>query len=136
MIPKHFSKLKEDLEVKGFDEKSDKIELSREGFKLLLEGYVRSQSDDFDSSWYLKRYPDIAKSIADRVIPSAKEHYVKYGYVEGRLPGFKGADVEKYISMYPDIGNKLVSLGRSKRRDAAAQHFVEFGYKEGRVMPS
>lgn len=134
MIPSHFSKFKKDIKLSGWDEGSDTISISREGFKTLLASHLEATTQNFDSSWYLKQYPDIAKSIASGATESAKTHYIKYGYVEGRLPGFKNVNFDDYINRYPDISSRIGNVKGKKRVAAAMEHFVEYGYKEGRVV--
>lgn len=71
----------------------------------------------FDPSWYLERYPDIAKAKVQPLI-----HFLRFGGKEGRLPC---ADFETgwYLETYPDVAtsglNPLV-------------HYVRYGYREGR----
>lgn len=122
------------MKISGWDEGESSISISREGFRELLASHVEMKTKDFDSSWYLKQYPDIAKSVMAGNIASAKTHYIQYGYVEGRLPGLKNADVEGYIARYPDISTRLGQLKGKKRTAAAMEHFVKFGYREGRVI--
>ncbi len=57
---------------------------------------IRS-SDFFDSDWYLKQYPDVAKENFDPV-----KHYVLYGAAEGRNPGPE-FDANMYLKQYPDV---------------------------------
>lgn len=53
------------------------------------------KSEYFDATWYLSEYPDISDA---QVV--AEEHYIKNGYVEGRLPGPK-FDEELYLDQIP-----------------------------------
>ena len=57
---------------------------------------IRS-SGCFDEDWYLSHYPDVARAGLDPV-----EHYVKYGWLEGRKPS-KVFDTEDYVSRYPEV---------------------------------
>ncbi len=41
---------------------------------------------EFDEEWYLRRYPDIAKAVAEGHVKSGLEHYLSHGRREGRLP--------------------------------------------------
>lgn len=52
--------------------------------KQRLEETVQMVKDHglVNEAWYLERYPDVAEAGHDAV-----EHYVKYGFVEGRAPG-------------------------------------------------
>lgn len=48
--------------------------------------HLREGSLSFDEPWYLQAYPDVGKAIGDGRLPSAREHYLKFGTTEGRLP--------------------------------------------------
>lgn len=52
-------------------------------------------SEFFDETWYLQQYPDVRMAGMD-----AAEHYVKYGWKEGRNPG-PAFDTMSYISSQP-----------------------------------
>ena len=39
-----------------------------------------------DEQWYLKKYPDVKMAIAKKLVKSAKDHFVRFGYFEHRLP--------------------------------------------------
>jgi hypothetical protein len=41
---------------------------------------------EFDETWYLQAYPDIAKAVRDSVVPSGLIHYMNFGRAEWRLP--------------------------------------------------
>jgi hypothetical protein len=87
----------------------------------------------FDEKWYVERYPDVAEAVATGDFTSAHEHYVRYGYFEGRLPGLNGFDPEIYCRIYPDLEHILLEPGSEGRAQA---HFVEHGYREGRFVPA
>jgi hypothetical protein len=38
-----------------------------------------------DEQWYVETYPDVAEAVRDGSIASAKEHFLFWGYVEGRF---------------------------------------------------
>lgn len=40
----------------------------------------------FDDAWYCRQYPDVANAVKCGVIASAHEHFVTYGFFEGRYP--------------------------------------------------
>ena len=77
------------------------------------------QSELFDASWYLERYPDVASHKLDPV-----EHYFYFGASEGRNPG-PNFNTAWYVKTYPDVSeagmNPLV-------------HYLTFGEKEGRKI--
>lgn len=57
------------------------------------------QEIEFDEVWYLGKYPDIAEAVRDGVIPSGRNHYIRFGRDEGRL-GF-AFDPDWYAATYP-----------------------------------
>jgi hypothetical protein len=83
----------------------------------------------FDDFWYMNQYPDVIEGIASGDIDGPKDHYLRYGYFEGRLPYEIIVDEPWYLSTYPDIPeaikNKVVSSGQD--------HFIRTGYREGRL---
>lgn len=62
----------------------------------------------FDEQYYLSLYPDVAASKMDPV-----EHYVRYGYAEGRSPS-PIFDPEAYIAANPELA------------DMEENHFIHF----------
>lgn len=54
------------------------------------------RSKYFDAKWYLKQYPDVAKSGMSPAL-----HYLEYGWHEGRNPG-PNFDTSGYLKRYPD----------------------------------
>lgn len=40
----------------------------------------------FDPDWYGKCYPDVAAAVKCRLIPSEHQHFIDYGFFEGRSP--------------------------------------------------
>jgi hypothetical protein len=40
----------------------------------------------FDEDWYCKCYPDVAAAVKCRLITSAHQHFIDYGFFEGRSP--------------------------------------------------
>lgn len=65
----------------------------------------RSPGPNFDGSWYLRQYPDVAVSEHNPLV-----HYLRYGAKEGRLPRFPQrtldiieATIEGFSAIEPDI---------------------------------
>jgi hypothetical protein len=44
---------------------------------------------EFDSEWYMEKYPDIRRAVSDGKILSALDHYLRHGSQEGRLVKYK-----------------------------------------------
>jgi len=82
-----------------------------------------------DEEWYLAAYPDIAEAIADGKFDNARHHYLKFGYIENRLPRFIPVDEAFYRASNRDIAEKL----RLGQLPSAQLHFEQFGFKEGRL---
>ena len=74
-------------------------------------------SNLFDIDWYLDRYKDVAESELDPA-----EHYLKFGYKEGRNPG-PNFDGNWYLQHYSDV---------AKRGMNPLIHFIKYGEVEGR----
>ena len=97
--------------------------------KLILR-LALQEGSDFDESAYLRENPDVAESVRRGAIPSAKHHYVNYGYLEGR----KGAipvDAAWYEKQYPDV-SQAIRTGKAKVK-SAMEHFQVAGAAEGRA---
>ena len=84
-------------------------------FKLLRNYILLLNSDLFDSKYYLKENPDVAKAKANPIL-----HYLQFGWKEGRNPSplFNTND---YLSFRPDVLNADV---------CPLVHYEIFGKKE------
>jgi hypothetical protein len=82
-----------------------------------------------DEDWYAKRYPDIAESIRQGVVESARTHFVNDGYFEGRLPFPIRVDERYYFEQNPGVADHV----RRGLLQSGQQHFDEHGYEEGRL---
>ena len=47
----------------------------------------------FDEKWYCRCYPDVAAAVKCRLIPSAQQHFIDYGFFEGRSPAAPGRSI-------------------------------------------
>jgi hypothetical protein len=84
---------------------------------------------DIDETWYLKTNPDVARAIRAGGLKSAKDHYIKAGYFENRLPRPAKVDEAWYLAEYPDVAEAL----RSGAVASASSHFEQAGFMEGRL---
>ncbi len=82
-----------------------------------------------DEEWYRTNNPDIADAIDSGMFENARHHYLKFGYIENRLPRFIQVDETFYRASNRDISEKL----RLGQLQSAQQHFEQFGFKEGRL---
>lgn len=83
----------------------------------------------FDDDAYLKRFPDIKAAIDAGKLQSALQHFLVFGYGEGRPPRQYDVDEAWYLSTYRDVA-KAVGAGQVGN---ATQHFEAFGFAEGRA---
>jgi SAM-dependent methyltransferase len=67
---------------------------------------------DWDATWYLKRYPDIALAISEGKLADPLYHFLQTGFLEGRFPC---AAAEEQAREGPDVSDSRshlqVSLG-------------------------
>jgi hypothetical protein len=84
----------------------------------------------FDTDWYLKRYPDVAKAIEKGFETSALDHYASSGIYEGRMPYAVPLDEADYLSRHDDVAASVKSGETSSARD----HFYNTGFVEGRTF--
>ena len=79
----------------------------------------------FDEDWYLERYPDVADSVKNGLIPSALEHFLRHGKEEGRLPTRPEPIVHVHIPK--TAGSSVwVALQDAGRNIFAADEHFEF----------
>jgi VCBS repeat-containing protein len=85
----------------------------------------------FNSGEYLASYPDLIQAIGYNTTAAA-EHYVRYGYNEGRTITFDAWD---YLASNADLMDWLGADGVTDAdATAAAKHYIEYGYHEGRTI--
>ncbi len=82
-----------------------------------------------DEKWYLARYPDVGAAVKSGAVKSAREHYIRAGYFENRLPAPIRVDESWYTTEYPDVSAAIKS-GSFKN---GQQHFERNGFTEGRL---
>jgi hypothetical protein len=82
-----------------------------------------------DDAWYLEWYPDVREAIRNRIIASAREHYVRHGYYENRLPYQINVDETWYLNQYTDVREAL----KQEQYPSGRGHFYTVGFGEGRL---
>lgn len=85
----------------------------------------------FNEKDYLRCHQDVEFAVRRGDYSSGFDHYLKYGILEGRFPGFHGFDHIKYLARNPDVADSLKSKGGDMRA-GARDHFRRSGYAEGR----
>ena len=87
--------------------------------KIKRDVTLIKRSEYFDSEWYQKKYPDVAKSKMDPA-----RHYLLYGAFEGRSPSANFSS-ESYLLLYDDVWESKIN---------PLIHYLKFGIKENRVI--
>jgi hypothetical protein len=103
------------------------VAVSTEGLRGLISALLRNVI--VDEVWYRDSYPDVAAAVMAGDVPSCREHYIRSGYFEGRLPSEPLIDEEWYLSRYPD----LAEARRAGQLVSARSHFLQRGLQEGRA---
>jgi len=83
----------------------------------------------FDEVWYLSKYPDVRDAVKRGTIGSGHEHYLRFGYYEGRMPVTIVVNEKWYLDSYPDVAE---AIRRGVYKSAQA-HFDAAGFREGRL---
>ncbi|WP_298956305.1 hypothetical protein [uncultured Methylobacterium sp.] len=103
------------------------ILIDKELFVAILRKALASVTVDDD--WYLDRYQDVRSAIARGEFRSAHDHFVRFGYLEGRLPYAIPVDEAFYLAHNPDV---KAGIEAGALPDAAT-HFYMSGASEGRL---
>jgi len=82
-----------------------------------------------DENWYLATYPDVAGAVKRGDMKSGRDHFIRSGYFENRLPAPIRVDERWYLDEYPDVAGAIKS-GAFRN---GQQHFERNGFKEGRL---
>lgn len=82
-----------------------------------------------DEKWYTAQYPDIRESIERGDLRSASEHFIRFGWLESRMPYRIQVVEEWYLDQYADVRAAV------HREDfmSGQEHFDLRGYREGRL---
>ncbi|WP_166144823.1 hypothetical protein [Methylosinus sp. RM1] len=102
------------------------IVIPKEAFLHLLKAAIANVR--FDELWYLEKYEDVQSALALKLLSSAKQHYLLYGYFEDRLPYAIKVDEKFYLAENPDV-REAVESGAFKD---GQEHFDLHGFAEGR----
>jgi hypothetical protein len=81
----------------------------------------------FDQGYYVIRNPDVAGAVNAGAFQTAYEHFVQYGWLEGR-DGSVLFNEQAYLAEHDDVANAVANGSFS----SGFQHFALFGHQEGR----
>ena len=82
---------------------------------------------DFDETFYLNRYPDVAAAVKRRGWKSGWHHYVGPGRREGRQARILGFDEAFYVRSYPQVAEEIAAGSATNPVD----HYTRFGKARG-----
>jgi hypothetical protein len=82
-----------------------------------------------DEKWYMEPYKDVTDAIQAGIFPSAREHYIRIGYFEDRMPHYIVVNAEWYLTANPDVAEGI----RQRLIKSTDEHFQIAGFKEGRL---
>jgi hypothetical protein len=103
------------------------VTVPRSLFEFLLQ--VALTTSDFDETSYLAANPDVRASLARGGELNAQQHFVGYGYFEGRKGGLPKVDERWYLQTYKDVSEAV----QGGKIGSAAEHFELVGAAEGRA---
>ena len=84
---------------------------------------------EVDETWYIDKYPDVRDALEARQVRDPRDHFIRFGYFEHRMPYFIEVDGPWYEKTYEDVADAI-----SKGVFSSAQHHFELvGYREGRL---
>jgi hypothetical protein len=107
-------------------ENSAEVVIPTELFKLLLQ--VTVANSDFNVKGYLTTNSDVAEAVRSGSIEDARNHYVGFGFFEGRGGATPEVDEAWYLNTYIDVAEGV----RSGQIKSATEHFEVIGASEGR----
>ena len=134
------------MDLRGQYRPSDDVHQIATGSFLLLE---RCQTFNLGSHYTAQAYRSINTDVRDAIdtglIPnfaSVTDHYVKYGFKEGRLTNLNFTEDERlafdgdcYLALNPDVKNYFdgtVIAGWIHFGNVGFAHYINFGVNEGR----
>jgi hypothetical protein len=127
----YFPSYEQMLQVSGQSraavEAANEVRIPLDLFRLLMQAALKSA--DFDPEAYLAANPDINEAVRRGSELSPAQHFVAFGYFEGRRGALPKVDEAWYLRTYPDVA-AAVKAGKVK---SATEHFEIIGAGEGRA---
>ena len=87
-------------------------------------GYI-----EVDEEWYLAQHKDVTEAVRKGLVKSGRNHYMRFGFYEHRLPFRIHVLEDWYLKSYPDVKE---ALDNQIYRNAQS-HFEIAGFREGRL---
>lgn len=83
----------------------------------------------FSARYYTQTYSDIADAVQRGELRDLHQHFIDFGFLEGRVGAPPAVDEHFYMTTYPDVA-EAVKKGAVK---SARDHYLQFGVAEGRI---
>ena len=99
----------------------------KEVFEVLLRAAASSVA--IDGVWYLNRHPDVAEAVKQGHVLDAADHYIRFGFREGRQPYPIKVDEAYYLAANSDVVDAI----KKGAFVSAQEHFNKNGFAEGRA---
>ena len=103
----------------------NKLENNNNESELNYSMYVFSQN------WYLKNYPDVAKS--EKYKNNPYKHYIEYGIKEGRKP-LPPVPVEFNEGEYLELNQDVAQAVARGEYTSGIEHYLKYGFNENRKI--
>jgi hypothetical protein len=105
----------------------DQVTISIGLFNFLLQ--VALATGDFDEERYLAANPEVREHIALTGKITPNQHFLGFGYFEGRKGILPEVDEQWYLETYPDVAAAIPNGELA----SATEHFEKAGAVEGRA---
>ena len=105
----------------------DNFEIDRQGLINILS--IALSNTNFDNDFYIKTNEDVREGIKRGDISSAFDHFVEFGFLEGRRGWRLIVDERFYLSENDDV-RQSIKNGQFKN---GQEHFDAVGEAEGRL---
>ncbi len=110
----------------------------------LMLSLVRAMLEtiEVDEDWYLERYPDVRADVQAGRLKNAREHFIRHGYFEQRLPRRLDFDEAWYLAQNGDVAEAVakgslpgpISKHGARRRAPAVRKFQLLPYFRMKFM--
>lgn len=115
------------LEITDFSTIQSTITVSTRGLREIISWALGDVA--VDEVWYKEIYVDVAAAILAGDIESCRNHYLRAGFFEGRLPFKLSVNERWYLNRFPDVAEAC----RNGSIASAKDHFEHGGHQEGRA---
>lgn len=85
----------------------------------------------FSKNWYLKKYPDVAKS--EKYKNNPYKHYIEYGIKEGRKP-LPPVPPEYNEGEYLELNHDVDVVVKTGYFTSGIEHYLKYGFNENRKI--